>query len=615
MLQTVKEQVSKDGEEDSELFGKYMMFCWKGREALEKAIEEAEEADLDSLKTSIEGAEETRKGIEDHLAEDKAKQEDVQTAMAKAKTLRDSEASFFKKESDKLREDIKTMKLAIKAHDRGDGLTTTGIQLLKQISGSSDMKPNDKDAVKAFLQKIKDGEEETVPHKDQIRLLLKVADVMQKKLEALVKEERVELDDFRDYKAMIKDKSSFLAADIKQVSKEAEDLDEKMNSDKDELEDAARYLFEGRAFLPFLQPAENCSKREEEWHKRCKTRTKELVALTQTMNTLTDDDFLDELYAKGVPGPWKEGADHARIASRHAKEMNQEKPSSFQTDLFALALQGKNASFNKFFQVLDGMTNLLGKDGADSQPERFCGQSMNETEDKLKRLTVTVSNLGAVIAKHEKNIQVVTSEINEAKEDIQKLEKDILATGKVRKQEHDDNSEQLATDNMTVTLVSAARDRLHGYYSAEDEEEPETDGASLSEIIGPYLKKQDEGLNIVEMLVATLEEVKAEMKRVEAKERQEQLLWEASVRKSVKAHAHSVQILADKQGAKADHEASLNSAGREKNAKLKDVKATSKYLSQLQKNHTGFLQPVVCGRREAKGKPFTAPLPKNLIFW
>merc|ERR1719224_89597 len=209
-----------------------------------------------------------------------------------------------------------------------------------------------------------------------------------------------------------------------------------------------------------------------------------------------------------MPGPWKEGADHARFASRHAKEMNNIKPSSFQNDLFELALQGKNASFNKFFQVLEGMTTLLGKDGADFQPERFCGQSMNETEDKLKRLTVTVSNLGAVIAKHEKNIQLLTAEINEAQEDIEKLEKDILATGKVRKQEHDNNSEQLATDNMTVTLVSAARDRLHEYYSPEDEEEPETDGASLSEIIGPYIKKRDEGLNIIEMLAATLEELK-----------------------------------------------------------------------------------------------------------
>merc|ERR1719281_1090946 len=67
---------------------------------------------------------------------------------------------------------------------------------------------------------------------------------------------------------------------------------------KNDLEDTQEGLAEDTKFLADLK--KNCALKEKEWEERCKTRSEELLALSETIKILNDDDAL-ELFKKTLP--------------------------------------------------------------------------------------------------------------------------------------------------------------------------------------------------------------------------------------------------------------------------------------------------------------------------
>merc|ERR1719359_986804 len=68
---------------------------------------------------------------------------------------------------------------------------------------------------------------------------------------------------------------------------------------KNDLEDTQEGLAEDIKFLADLK--KNCAIKEKEWAVICKTRSEELLALTDTIKILNDDDAL-EMFKKTLPG-------------------------------------------------------------------------------------------------------------------------------------------------------------------------------------------------------------------------------------------------------------------------------------------------------------------------
>lgn len=609
MLQSMQDQVMKDGEDEADLFGKYMFYCRRGRTAMEASIHEAESTDLDGLKSTIEGEQETQEDIKQDIAEDQAKRADAERAIEKAKELREYERKIFEQESSKIRQDITGLKHAIGDVDKGKGLQKSTVPLLRRLSGWMDVRKEDRELLKGFLQHVSSGDP-TVSQ--EIRDILgHMLEVVKGKLSELVKEENIEKTSFQDYKDMIRQKSHALRNGIEKKTSEAEELEEEVNSQKDTLEDAARYLMEGPAFLPFVTDSENCTRREEEWAQRCHIRTAEMSAIAGTITAMTDDTLLDELLRKSLPKPWQEVNHHAIRAS---KQSNQKTAGKF--SLVALALKGKNASFTKIFQVIDGVASMLGKDEQATDHEKYCGQSVNETEESLKRLTLSVSGLGTIIAQHEKTIANLTTEMDEVHDGIRKLDQEIVDGAKVRQADYQNNAETLTSDNMTLHLFQAGRDRLSKFYHEEVPIDNTTD-VPLAEIIGHYQKKHDDCNDVIELLDKTLQELTSEISKVEEKENRDQSAWETAVRASLEKHARDMKFISGKQAAKANLEASLVNVSKEKSEKMQEVKASAKYLAELQGNHTGFLRPSLetkCARK-ATQKTIDTALSKNFLLW
>jgi hypothetical protein len=598
MLQTMQHQVTKDGEDDAELFGKYMFYCRRGRKAMEAAIEDAQKTDLDGIKSNIESEETHTKELQGGIQEEQLKEASAEKAILKAKKIREYEEVVFKQESQKLHEHMNTLKDGVWAIDKGHELPKAASNLLKQLSGTMDIKKVDRERLTSLLTQTHDGV--SMPKSADIREeLIHMTEALKKRLSHLTTEEKKSKDGYLDYRNMVRQKAHDLKADIEQKEEEIQELQTDMDNNKDTLEDASRYLMEGPAFLPFIGEQENCSKREDEWADRCEIRTSEMANIANAIAMLTDDNYMDELLQNNIPKPWEEARHHAILA---AKQSNSSEKAQF--DFMSLAMKGTNASFTKIFQVIDGMVSLFEKEQI--HHEKYCGQSVNEAEDNLKKLTFSVSELGTVIAQHQKSIKTLTQEIDDVKAGIKQLDQEIVEGAKVRKQQHEENAETLATDNITVLLLHSARDSLSKYYSGEvpvDASEPGIAG-TLAEIIGPYQKKFDDSANIIAMLDTSLSELGSEFASVEAKEQHDQDEWERVVKESLGKHASDMRAITEKQDAKADLEAHVVSAGNKRVETMKEVKAAHSYLSELVGNNTGFLKPAVCKMKKPS-------LPKN----
>merc|ERR1719158_1900988 len=99
-----------------------------------------------------------------------------------------------------------------------------------------------------------------------------------------------------------------MAAKKKEVAALTKSIEEKLNRIAalkeqlalmaNDLGDTLEALAEDKKFLEDLEA--NCAKKKAEWEERVKTRAQELLALTETIKILNDDDAL-ELCKKTLP--------------------------------------------------------------------------------------------------------------------------------------------------------------------------------------------------------------------------------------------------------------------------------------------------------------------------
>merc|ERR1719451_203828 len=162
---------------------------------------------------------------------------------------------------------------------------------------------------------------------------------------------------------------------------------------------------------------------------RCKMRTEELLALSDTIKIFNDDAAL-ELFKKTLPAPAliqlqensKEMARSA-IAALHSSK-------DYRLDLISLALKGKKVSFDKVLKMIDDMVSLLGQEQSDDDDKKeYCEKLIDKTEDDLKQLELTVSDLGKAIAE----------QIGALEDGIKNLDKQVAEATEDRKEEHEDN--------------------------------------------------------------------------------------------------------------------------------------------------------------------------------
>merc|ERR1719424_522799 len=274
----------------------------------------------------------------------------------------------------------------------------------------------------------------------------------------------------------------------------------------------------------------------------------------------------------------------------------------FRINLIALALKGKKVSFTKVLKMVDDMVTLLGKEQVDDNDKKeYCETLIDKTEDNLKELELSVSDLGKAIADHKEQIATLAEELEALAAGIKALDSQVAEATDERKAEHEENIETLASDNAAKELIKMATNRLNKFYSPKlykappkrelsEEERISSNFAMFAqskvapppppETFGAYSKKGEESTGVIAMMDLMVADLDKEITEVETEEKENQAEYEKLMGDSAGKRASDAKSIEDKESAKADLEATLIAAKEEKSSKMKEAMATAKFLSE-----------------------------------
>jgi len=233
---------------------------------------------------------------------------------------------------------------------------------------------------------------------------------------------------------------------------------------------------------------------------------------------------------------------------------------------------------------------LLGKEQQDDNDKKeYCETIIDKTEDNLKALELSVSDLGKAIADYKERIGTTADEIEGLEDGIKALDKQVAEATEDRKEEHEENVETLTSDNAAIEILGMAKNRLNKFYNPKLYVKPEAGAFAQSgvapppppETFGAYAKKDGESGGVIAMLDNMVADLDKEITETDVEEKENQKEYETMMGDSAEKRANDAKSIEDKESAKADLEATLIASSEEKGSKTKEAMATAKYLSEL----------------------------------
>merc|ERR1719252_336721 len=495
-------------------------------------------------------------------------------------------------------------------------LQTRAASKLKQLSITMDMSPVDRDILTAFLTQGQGSG--YAPQAGQIvGILQQMTATMEKELAAITDAENKSIADFEAMVAAKTKEINSLTKEIEVKTARIGELGVQLVTEKEDLDDTSKQLKEDEQFLKDLE--RDCGVKDEEHALNQKIRSEELLALSDTIKLLNDDDSL-ELFKKTLPTPaFLQVAATAQTVKARALSTLQKSSGDFRLNLIALALKGKKVSFDKVISMIDDMVSLLKKEQIDDDDKKsYCEQTIDQTEDKIKELELTISDLNKAIEDAKEGISTLTEEIAALEDGVKALDKQVAEATSQRKEEHAENKETVANDSAAKEIIALAKNRLNKFYNpkmykpapkrvlSEEERITVNMGGTLAptaapggiagtgvtalaqvapppppETFGAYTKKGEESTGVIAMMDMMIADLDKEIQETETEEKENQAEYETFMDESAKKRASDAKSIEDKESAKADRQASLIKAEEEKKVKMTEAMNTHKYLGEV----------------------------------
>lgn len=635
MLQIMGKKVESEGKKEQEMFEKFMCYCDKGEGDLKKSIDAAENK-VPQLQSSIEEANAEKAKLKGELEQAQADREDAKTTLATAQSLRSKEATEYAQYKTESTTNVESMAKAIAALRKGMGagfLQTKAATIIKSLIVTMDMAPHDREVLSGFLsggQSNSDSDSYAPQGGEITGLLEQMKETMEKDLADASKAEEKAKADFAAMSKAKEDQITALTRMIEDKTARSGEVGVDLVNLMDDLDDTSTALTEDKKFLADMST--DCKTKKEEWAKRSKTRTEELLAIADTIKILNDDDALDLFKKTLASAP---SFIQLQVSSKELKRealgviraARQRRPST-RLDLVSLALRAKKTSFAKIIKMIDEMVTLLGKEQTDDDTKKaYCRKELDESEDKLKGLHTDVDDASKAIDEAKEKSATLAEDIAALTQAVKDLDQQVAEATDTRKEEHADYVEALAANNAAMELLGVAKNRLNKFYNPsggaafisiggatttraptgtadtvnlldsfndapsfvqmrsedEDGDEEEVAPEKAPEMPGDY-KKQESGnggvLGLIDTLSADLDKEITEMK---TDEKEDQQTYEELLKDSAEKRAMNAKSITEKEGGKAELEERLHKMTTEKKGLEKEAADTADYLSNLHK--------------------------------
>merc|ERR1719218_394077 len=185
--------------------------------------------------------------------------------------------------------------------------------------------------------------------------------------------------------------------------------------------------------------------------------------------------------------------------------------------------------------MIDDMVALLGQEQRDDNDKKeYCEKLLDQTEDNLKSLELTVSDLKKAIADYKERTATLADEIKALSDGIKALDKQVAEATEERKEEHDENVETLANDNAAKEIIGVAKNRLNKFYNPKLYKPPAEAAFAQNgvapppppETFGAYAKKGGESGGVINMLDMMVADLDKEIQETETEEKENQEEYE-----------------------------------------------------------------------------------------
>jgi len=626
MLQNMQKSVTEEGEKEQELFDKFMCYCKTAGGDLEASIKEAT-AKIESLGAAIKSSAEKKTQTEGDLKEHQSSRSEAKEALSEATALREKEAAAFASYEEETKTNLAALAKAIPAIENGMAaafLQTSDASMLRRFAmEKAELSDETRQEVLAFLSG--QNSEEYAPQSGQIVGILKqMEDEMSKSLEGAT---AAEAEAVKSYEVLIAAKQKevdALTAQIEEEQTRIGDLGVELASMENDIEDTKQSLAEDTQFLSEL--GEGCDRKEKEWEEIKKTRQEELVALSETIKILNDDEALD-LFKKTLPSAGSSFVQietnlvsiraRALAAIHQAASHHKVLPARPELDLIALALRGKKIGFEKVISMIDEMVANLQKEQEDDDSKKeYCGTQLDLSEDKKKELELSISDSEAAIDEMKGSIATLTEEIAALEDGIKALDKSVAEATENRKAENAEYKELKANDSAAKEVLLFAKNRLNKFYNPKLYKAPpaeesvsfaqissHTSGSAAPppppETFGPYTKKTEGTAGVIAMIDLLVKDLEKELTEAEVMEKDAQTEYETLMVESGTKRADDAKSIADKTSAKAAMEEALEAEEDTKAGTGKELMAQLEYIQSLH-GECDWLLKFYEARKEAR---------------
>jgi septal ring factor EnvC (AmiA/AmiB activator) len=473
LLQSLQKKVQEEGERDFALFKKYTCYCKKSDSSLQLSITDAT-AKVPQLGSGISEAEDKNVQLKAAVAQAQKDRASALQAVAEATAIREKAAAAFaaaKQEADSNLEALTGAISAVENGMAGSFLQTPAALTLKKVLSSDVVSEGDRHDVLAFISGTSSEDGNYAPQSGEIVGILKeIKETMAKDLAEETSTEKADVEAYTSLMTAKKREVAALTAAIEEKTVRSGELAVEIVQMKNDLSLTQKALLEDQQFLADLQ--KNCATKERDWNDISKTRSEELIALSETIKILNDDDAL-ELFKKTLPSTGDVGFVQLSAGmSLRAKalRMIQSAPSlqksNVQVHLILSALRGKKVGFEKVIAMIDDMVALLKKEQDDDEKKKeYCATTFDSLDDKRKALDQAHANLEARIAEAKDRLEALASEIKGLESSIASLDKEVADATEQRQAEHVAFTELIASNSAAKKLLGIAKNRLNQFYN------------------------------------------------------------------------------------------------------------------------------------------------------
>merc|ERR1719162_2897506 len=452
------------------------------------------------------------------------------------------------------------------------------------------MIPADRDLLASFLS---EGSNYAPKSGEIVGILKTLHDEMTKDLESATSDESSSIASLESLVASKKKEIQALTKSIESHTRRIGELGVKLAQEENDLEDTKEGLAEDKQFLANLD--HNCEVKKKEWAAYKSMQAQEAVALADTIKILNDDDAL-ELFKKTLPSSASslmQVSSTSRAVRKHAMEaLKSSQKADPRMDLIEVAMHGGKIGFGKIIKMIDGLVAELKKEQTvDADKKTYCEASFDKAEDKKKGLDLDISDLEMAIEDGEESIASLKSELAALEDSIVALDKSVAEASATRKEEHDNYVETLAANSAAKEVLGFAKNRLNKFYNPKMYVAPPKRELELAQSHGApppppeanlaYKKSGESSGGVLAMIDTLVADLDKENQTMEVDEKDAQSDYETLMADSQDKRAQDSKAITDKEGAKAETEAEVQSNTDDQKSKNIEAMETAKYIGGL----------------------------------